>query len=416
MVDKLSIAPFTVPDLQRSKNVKKRDNPGVPDTGKKPITDLMTSLIDKVQNKEKINLVLYVDDNACDKHRSIDKDNKDSPARSNIVRLALDAYDVNKLIKKTGSISIRKADLTTVHDVEYIDTLFACARQDKPVTIPLPSTGISMSDISSLESILASAASVMGAIDTICGKMKVKDQKKIYKSRLAKKVFCLVRPPGNQAFRNRGTKNCFLNNIAIGVKFATDKYEDLIHKVLIFDWSLERGDGIIDIFKNDSNIMYVSFHKDNGTVVSDNLDGDLSTTHLTSDPIGGPTGGPTGEPTGGPTGEPTTTYQNILCYPITSEDTSETYINKFKNEFLPQAYNFKPDIVIISAGFDSHKEDSKESLSQVDFNTYTMMTKELSKLADTCSDGRLVSVLEGGYNKDTLYKSAVVHALAMMDC
>lgn len=368
-----AINPSTIPDLRKNTY-------GLSDIEKNPITDLMTSITDKIENKEKINLIVYVDDNACDKHRSIDKDNKDQPVRTNSIRTALDRYGVNKLIKRTGSISIRKADLTAVHNVGYIDALFSCARQNKPVRIPPPSTGISVSDISSLESILASPASVMGAIDTICGKMKIKDQKKIYKSRLAKKAFCLVRPPGNQAFCDRGSKNCFLNNIAIGVKFALDKYENLIHKVLIFDWSLERGDGIIDIFNNDNNIMYTCFYKDNGSTVSNNF---------------------------GP---------NILCYPITSQDTSESYINKFKNEFLPQAYNFKPDIVIISAGFDSHKEDSKESLPQVDFDIYTMITKELSKLADVCSGNRLVSVLEGGYDSDTLYKCAIVHILAMIDC
>jgi acetoin utilization deacetylase AcuC-like enzyme len=354
------------------------------DIGKKTIADLMSLINDKIKNKQRINLVAYVDDNACDKHHSIDQDNKDVPNRIKEIRTALNKYAVNKLIKQTGSISVRKSDLTTVHCEEYIDTLFTCARQNKPVTIPLPSTGISMKDISSLESILASPASVMGAIDSICGKMKVKDEKKIYNSRYIKKVFCLVRPPGNQAFRDRGFKNCFVNNIAIGVKFAMNKYEDMIHKVLIFDWSLERGDGIIDIIKNDNNIMYASFHKDNGTIVTENLNDNANA--------------------------------NILCYPITSQDTSETYINKFKNEFLPQAYNFKPDIVIISAGFDSHKDDSKESLSQVDFDTYITLTNELSKLANVCSDSRLVSVLEGGYNQEILHKSAITHILAMITC
>src|SRR5437868_5703245 len=137
-------------------------------------------------------------------------------------------------MEKFKTITIKKSNLLMVHNKDYIDTIFTTARHNKPLGVPGPSINLSMRNIGSLESILAAVASCMGGVDTVCGKFKVSDKNNRYANKRMRKVFCNVRPPGNHAGYDRGNKFCFLNNVAIGTKFAMDKYKNFIKKVLIF--------------------------------------------------------------------------------------------------------------------------------------------------------------------------------------
>lgn len=351
------------------------------DTG----SELIRSLLTEIKSKKSINAIAYIDDPGCDKHKLIVEDHQESPFRTQIIRKAFQKYGVDKFLVKSGSISVRKSDLVNVHDVDYIGSIVNCARTNKPINVPEPSSEISMTDISSLESILAAVASVMGGVDTVCGGVKINDKKtKKYSNKVITKVFCNVRPPGHHAHKNHGAGFCFVNNVATGVKFAQEKYFDIVKKILIFDWDLHHGDGTQDIFNNDSNVMYVSFHRG-----GQDEDVFYPGTGLTS-------------------------QANIFNYPIGKTESVESYMDKFYNSFLPLAYEFNPDLVMISAGFDSHKDDKYHELP-LDYKHFQQMTIELMKLADKCAGGRLVSVLEGGYTLEVLYKCATVHVLTMIN-
>lgn len=347
---------------------------------------LIEKLLNSIRRKPKINAIAYVDDPSCDFHKLIDEGHQESHIRTGAIRKAVQELNLDRFMERTGSISVRKADLN-VHSLDYINTIFEHGQKNKPVRLPSPSTEASMTDIGSLESILAAAASVMGGVDVVCGKYEIKKNKKNYKDTRVRKVFCNVRPPGHHAHHDHGAGFCFMNNVAIGANFAMTKYGNLIKKVLIFDWDLHHGDGTQNIFKDNQNVMCVSFHR-GGYGLNKFYPG----TGL----------------------ERSNEAGNIINFPISFGETADSYMKKFNEEFLPMARTFDPDLVIISAGFDSHKDDLYHE-SPLDYVHFADMTKALAKLADEHASGRLVSVLEGGYTPDVLYKCSAVHIATLID-
>ncbi|VBB17839.1 histone deacetylase [Yasminevirus sp. GU-2018] len=355
---------------------------------------LIKNLLTKIKQKKYINPIAYVDDPLCDGHKLTTKDHQESPDRTKIIRTAIQKYGIDKMLIRSGSITIRLSDLHEAHDKDYIELLTHCGRINKPIEVPKPSTEVSMTDIGSFHAVLGAASSVMGGVDTVCGDFRAESKDYRYVSKRIRKVFCNVRPPGHHAHHDHGAGFCFVNNVAVGVKFAMNKYPSFIKKVLIFDWDLHHGDGTEDIFKDNPNIMYVSFHRGGNRDGTDTDDENAfypftGTTHINK-------------------------HGNVINFPIGKNESVESYMKKFREEFLPRAYAFKPDLVMLSAGFDSHKDDLYHALP-LDYSHFREMTIELMKLADKCSSGRLVSCLEGGYTLNVLYKCVAVHVLTMID-
>ena len=356
------------------------------DTGLMLIKKLVTEITENKDKNKKIYPVAFIDDASCDKHRFIETDHQESEKRTSVIRKAFQKFKLDDFMIRTGSLSLTTQDMYAVHNKEYVDFLIKCGKLNKPIKIE-GSTDLSMTDIGSLESIFAASASVLGGVDTVCGKFIVDNKKKKYTSARIRKVFCNVRPPGHHAHTDHGAGFCFLNNVAMGASFAFDKYSSFIKKILIFDWDLHHGDGTENIFKDNPNVMYVSFHRG-----GDEIDGFYpytGTTHMN-------------------------TLKNIINFPIGHSESVESYMNKFHNKFLPLAYEFDPDLVFISAGFDSHKDDMYHALP-LDYCHFQEMTQSLSKLADDCATGRLVSVLEGGYTPNILYRCAIIHMLTLVN-
>jgi acetoin utilization deacetylase AcuC-like enzyme len=377
-------------DLVKTLDLKKNIEPVQnPDNCVEKLPEILETLLKSIKSKEKINFVCYVDDPGCDKHVLVTPQHPESPYRTKVIRIALKEYGLIPLMERVGSIDLKKSDMHLCHDENYIETIINCGRQNKPVTVPSPSQEISMTNIGSLEAIFAAAASAIGAVDAVCARYEADPKNKNlsrYNSKYVRKIFCNIRPPGHHAHHRKGAGFCFVNNVAVAAKYAMRKYS-FIKKVLIFDWDLHHGDGTEDIFKNDPNIMYASFHR----------------------------GGKEGEDRFYPgTGLENNELGNVFNFPIGKTETVESYMDKFNNEFLPKAYDFKPDLVLISAGFDSHKDDSYHELP-LDYIHFHEMTKALMKLADTTAHERLVSVLEGGYKVTVLSKCVGVHIATMID-
>lgn len=358
---------------------------GVSDNGNKLFHELMVS----IKNKPKINLVCYVDDPECDLHANVGDEHQESQQRTKKIREFIKLTGLNQLLYLIGSASVTKQELYKTHDKQYVETIISCGRTNKPVLLPHPSSEISMTNINSLNSIFAAVGSVSAAIDTVCGECKTKNND-LYIDSQIKKVFCNVRPPGHHAHHRNGAGFCFLNNVALGANRALNNFPNTIKKVLIFDWDLHHGDGTEDIFGGNPNVIYASFHR-GGENMKDRFYPGTGASEKSK-------------------------WKNIFNFPIGYDESLDvgSYMDKFNNKFLPIAHEFNPDLIIISAGFDSHKDDLYHQLP-LDYDHFHAMTTSLMKLADKCANGRLISVLEGGYTPEVLSMSVAIHLATLIN-
>lgn len=191
--------------------------------------------------------------------------------------------------------------------------------------------------------------------------------------------FSLMRPPGHHAGPDYGMGFCLFNNIAIGARYAQKKYG--IQRVLIADWDLHHGNGTQHIFWEDPSVFYFSTHEY---------------------PFYPGTGGPDERGKNAGLGF----NLNVPIYP--GPRAREEVIEAFSETLVEEMKAFKPELVMISAGFDAHHLDplGHLNLTEEDFGTLTHIMK---KIAHEHAQGRIVSVLEGGYHLPALAKSAAVH-------
>ncbi|MBI4115094.1 MAG: histone deacetylase [Candidatus Omnitrophica bacterium] len=202
--------------------------------------------------------------------------------------------------------------------------------------------------------------------------------------RKARNGFGLIRPPGHHAERDLSLGFCLFNNVAIGARYAQKIYK--IKKVLIVDWDVHHGNGTQHCFEGDPSVFYFSAHEY-------------------------PYYPGTGHSWEKGTGDG---YGTVLNIPIPGGTSDKAYLQTFRETFLPLAYHFKPDFIMISAGFDAHKDDPLASLDLTE-NAYREMTLELKKLAKDSAQERIVSALEGGYNLEALARSVEAHLRALME-
>lgn len=195
-------------------------------------------------------------------------------------------------------------------------------------------------------------------------------------------AFCGIRPPGHHAETDRAMGFCFFNNAAVAARYAQAKYD--AERIAVIDWDLHHGNGTQDIFWDDPSLMYCSTHQM---------------------PLYPGTGAwnETGKDDEG----------NIVNAPLRAGDGSDHIREAFETRILPGLYNFNPDLVIISAGFDAHLRDPLGDLicTEADFS---WMTGKLMDVADKCCDNRIVSLLEGGYDLQALARSVAVHVDRLM--
>jgi len=193
-------------------------------------------------------------------------------------------------------------------------------------------------------------------------------------------AFCAVRPPGHHAERNKAMGFCIYNNVSVGAQYLLEKYK--FNKVVIIDFDVHHGNGTQDIFYDNEKVLYISTHQY---------------------PYYPGTGA---EKEKGK-------YNNIFNIPLPAGTTSEEYLNAY--EFvLKKIKEFKPKFILLSAGFDAHKDDplAQFQLTSHDFYSLTKRTLELSKLY---CDGKVVSILEGGYDLNALQESTEMHVNALLE-
>lgn len=199
------------------------------------------------------------------------------------------------------------------------------------------------------------------------------------------RAFCIARPPGHHAHQETGSGFCVFNNVAIAAKYLQEKG---FKRILIVDWDAHHGDGTQTLTENNPGIFYFSTHKDTSN----------------------------GFYPGRRWGQAEDKGPNctVLNCPVSGskEECRQGILDAFRNKLTKAMDNYKPDFVLISAGFDAHIKDSLVGLGLHD-EDYTEMTNICTQIANKYSNGRIVSVLEGGYNLDAISGAAVAHVRAL---
>ena len=195
-----------------------------------------------------------------------------------------------------------------------------------------------------------------------------------------KNAFCAVRPPGHHAEKEKAMGFCIYNNVAVGAQYLIKKYK--YNKVAIIDFDVHHGNGTQDIFYENEKVLYVSTHQ---------------------------------YPFYPGTGKENEKgkYNNILNIPLPAGTNSEEYLNSF-NHVIKKLIEFKPEFVMFSAGFDAHKDDPLAQLYLKSKDFYEI-TKRTILSTQKFNEGRIVSILEGGYDLNAVADSANEHVNALVE-
>ena len=283
-------------------------------------------------------------------------------ARVSVIIEKLRRYNNNNILWKKPTI-ITDDIIKDTHDDAYIDL----------VKNSFPTKGFSSLDGDTIispgskEATFDAAASIITAIDGV--------QNKEFKN-----AFCNVRPPGHHCNQSKAAGFCILNNVAIGAKYLLKKYK--YKRIAIIDFDVHHGNGTQDIFYDNKNVLFISTHQY---------------------PYYPGTGS---EKEKGK-------FNNICNIPLPAGTNSEEYLNAF--EFaLKKLRDFKPEFVLISAGFDGHNDDPLAQF-KLDTDDYYKITKRILETSKKFSNGKVVSILEGGYDLQALQDSAKRHVDALLE-
>jgi acetoin utilization deacetylase AcuC-like enzyme len=190
-------------------------------------------------------------------------------------------------------------------------------------------------------------------------------------------VFCAIRPPGHHAEPTRSMGFCVFDNVAVAARYAQEAYG--IKRVAIIDFDVHHGNGTEAAFFNDPSVMMCSFFQHpfypySGLDASDNM----------------------------------------VNVPLPASTRGDVVRSIVQERWLPALRNFEPELMIISAGFDAHREDDLGQMGLVE-DDYVWITQRLKEIAKDYAQGRIVSCLEGGYNLSALGRSVVAHVKALAD-
>ncbi len=259
-----------------------------------------------------------------------------------------------------------EADFDTIalcHSNEYIEELRHIAPKQGIVYLD----GDTSMSPGTMEAALRATGGAVAAVDAV---MKGE----------ATNAFVGTRPPGHHAETSRPMGFCFFDSAAIAARYAQKKYG--ISRAAVIDFDVHHGNGTQEIFWNDKSLMYASTHQM---------------------PLF-PGTGATQE-----RGE----YDNVVNAPMHAGDGGRKFREAFDLAILPRLEEFAPELIVISAGFDAHWRDPLGSL-ELKEEDYAWVTRKLMDLAEKTANGRVVSVLEGGYDLDGLRESVVAHVATLM--
>lgn len=254
-----------------------------------------------------------------------------------------------------------REDLTRVHAPALVERILAAEQDDACQWLDEDTACMAASP----EAVLRAAGAGIGAVDWVL-------------EGSSSRAFCAVRPPGHHAATASATGFCLVNNIAVAAAHALGN--KLVRRLAIVDFDAHHGDGTEAIFRLDPRVLYVSSHQ-SGLY-----------------PFTGET----------PDSDP----PHILNRSLPAESDSQTFRRLWHEELLPRIAAFAPDLLLISAGFDAHRADPLATL-QLESEDFAWLTERLVEIAERYAQGRVVSMLEGGYDLEALAESTLAHVRAL---
>ena len=266
-----------------------------------------------------------------------------------LIQSRLDAH-----LKRIDPPLASEADITRVHSEDHLAFVKSKA----------PSSGYSMIDGDTIMNpatwtvSLRAAGAAIAAVDAVMqGEVN--------------NAFCAIRPPGHHAEPHRSMGFCVFNNVAIATRYAIETYD--LDRVAVIDFDVHHGNGTEAAFINDPHVLMCSFFQ-----------------HPFY-PYSGLDGG-----------------DNMVNVPLPASTNGKVVREMISQTWIPRLHEFKPQLIIISAGFDAHREDDLGQMGLVE-DDYVWMTKQLMEIANKYCEGKIVSCLEGGYNLSALGRSVVAH-------
>jgi len=284
----------------------------------------------------------------------------ESSARLSAISEQLSASRLDETLRHYEAPAATRAQLERVHDADYVESIFRAAPQHGLIALD-PDTAMNPYTLSAA---LHAAGAVVQAVDLVMrGDVTA--------------VFCNVRPPGHHAERKRAMGFCFFNNVAVGAAHALAAHG--IERVAILDFDVHHGNGTEDIFGTDPRVMLCStfqhpFYPYLGTAPTQD--------HIINTPL--------------PAGAGGAEFRRVV-----------------ETRWLPALHKFKPQLVMFSAGFDAHRDDDLGQLLFAEAD-YFWVTEQAKVIAAKYAHGRIVSVLEGGYNTAALGRCVVAHVQALL--
>jgi acetoin utilization deacetylase AcuC-like enzyme len=285
----------------------------------------------------------------------------ESPKRIEAVMGAVRALERQGRLAVAAPRPATEDDILLVHTPEYLKTVRAEIAERRPTL----STGDTELSEGSLAASLAAAGTVVSAVDAVMnGRTGA--------------AFCAVRPPGHHASQARGMGFCLFNNIAIGARHARRRHG--VERILIADWDVHHGNGTQNIFWSDGSVLFFDVHQH---------------------PWYPGTGSPDEKGDGKGRGL-------IVNNPFPAGSGRKEILGVFREALVPAAERFKPQLVMISAGFDSRAGDPLGQFTLTD-QDFADLTDVVLAIARQHAGGRIVSVLEGGYSLDGLPRGVTSH-------
>ncbi|WP_019939477.1 histone deacetylase family protein [Bordetella sp. FB-8] len=302
---------------------------------------------------------LYFTHPSCRQHEMGDW-HPESPQRLDAISDQLLASGLMSLLDARPAPAADRAALLRVHEAAYLDFLAASVPAQGEYTPLDPDT---LMNCHTLDAALHAAGAAVAAVDAVM-------------TGQAETAFCSVRPPGHHACRDRAMGFCFLNNIAIGAAHAMAVHG--LRRLAIVDFDVHHGNGTEEMFAGDDRVLMCSFFQH---------------------PLFPHSG----------TSQPAANMVNVPVPPYTTGPAVRAIVSE---QWLPRLDAHRPELILVSAGFDAHREDDMSQMGLVE-SDYAWITDKIVGVADRHAGGRIVSTLEGGYELSALGRSVVAHIRAL---
>lgn len=304
---------------------------------------------------------LYVSHQAALGH-AMPQGHPESPDRIRAIERALEDERFASLVRAHAPLAEPEV-AGLAHPMDYVEAIVSAAPREGFVQID----GDTLISPGTIEAVLRSLGGAVHAVDAVM-------------EQSATNAFLAMRPPGHHAERTRAMGFCLFNTAAVAVRHARTRHG--AGRVALIDWDVHHGNGSQDIFWDDASVMYASTHEM---------------------PLYPGTGAASER------GD----HDTIVNVPLRAGDDGAVFREAFEARILPRLEAFAPDLVVISAGFDAHRLDPLAHL-RLDEGDFGWATRKLMDIADRHAGGRVVSILEGGYDLTGLGRSVAAHMDALM--